>query len=91
MKVLEETGFIAPTPEGAYYTMADYSQLPISQARWDSNRFTEWMVREVGVAVVPGTVFYSLPGYGDHSVRFAFSKKIETLREAGERMARMKS
>jgi aminotransferase len=89
MDVLTEIGFTAPMPEGSYYILADYSQIPIPQAKWDSLRFAEWMVEEIGVAVVPGTVFYSQPGYGDHSVRFAFPKQLETLRAAGERMARM--
>jgi aminotransferase len=44
------------------------------------------MVEEVGIAVVPGTVFYTPPGYGDSSVRFAFPKKLETLRAAQARM-----
>jgi aspartate/methionine/tyrosine aminotransferase len=54
-------------------------------------RFAEWMTAEIGVAVVPGTVFYSQPGYGDHSVRFAFPKKLATLEAASERMAQMLS
>jgi len=91
MGILRETGFLAPGPEGAYYVLADYSQMPIPQAQWDSTRFALWMVKEVGVAVVPGTVFYSLPGHGDRSVRFAFPKKVETLLAAGERMAQMQS
>jgi len=46
-------------------------------------------VETIGVATVPGTVFYSLPGYGDHSVRFAFPKKLTTLEAARERMKQM--
>ncbi|MCJ7739261.1 MAG: aminotransferase class I/II-fold pyridoxal phosphate-dependent enzyme, partial [Anaerolineae bacterium] len=84
MDILRKIGFQAPTPEGSYYVLADYSKVPIPQAEWDSVRFAEWMVEEVGVAVVPGNVFYSVPGYGDRSVRFAFPKKIETLQAAGE-------
>lgn len=91
MGILEELGFQAPTPEGAYYVLADYSQIPIPQAQWDSTRFALWMVKEVGVAVVPGVVFYSLPEYGERSVRFAFPKKLETLRAAGARMAQMRA
>jgi aminotransferase len=89
MGILEEFGFVAPTPEGSYYTLAEYSQVPIPQAEWDSLRFAVWMVENIGVAVVPGSVFYSLPGYGDHSVRFAFPKKLATLRAAADRMAQM--
>lgn len=90
MATLEEVGFSATTPEGAYYTMADYSQIDIPQAQWDSTRFAQWMTTDIGVAVVPGTSFYSLPGYGDKSVRFAFPKKLETLRQANERMMKLK-
>jgi aminotransferase len=48
------------------------------------------MTTEVGVAVVPGTSFYSLPGYGERSIRFAFAKKLETLNKAAERMKKLK-
>jgi len=89
MDILRKIGFEAPTPEGSYYVLADYGKVPIPQAEWDSMRFAEWMVEEVGVAVVPGSVFYSVPGYGDHSVRFAFPKKIATLQAAGEKLKQM--
>jgi aminotransferase len=91
MGVLGEIGFVAPMPEGAYYVLADYSQAPIPQSQWDSTRFAMWMLKEAGVAATPGTVFYSLPGYGKKSVRFAFPKKVETLRAAGERMTQIQS
>lgn len=90
LSVLEEVGFQTIIPEGAYYIMADYTQLDIPQAQWNSTRFAQWMVTDIGVAVVPGTSFYSLPGYGINSVRFAYPKKLTTLDAAGERMARMK-
>jgi aspartate/methionine/tyrosine aminotransferase len=89
MAILDEIGLKAPTPEGAYYVLADYSQVKAPQAEWDSMKFAVWLVEEVGVAVVPGIVFYSLEGYGDHSVRFAFPKKLETLKAAGECLRRM--
>ncbi len=89
MEILNEMGFVAPMPEGAYYVFADYSRLAIPQAQWDSMRFAVWMVEEIGVATVPGTVFYSLPGYGDRSVRFAFPKKLATLEAARDRMKGM--
>jgi aspartate/methionine/tyrosine aminotransferase len=91
MGILDELGFVARHPEGAYYVLADYSQVSAPQAEWDSMRFAKWLVAEVGVAVVPGTVFYTIPGYGEHSVRFAFPKKLETLQAAGERLMRLRS
>ena len=79
------------TPEGAYYVLANYSNIPLVQSEWDSTSFAMWMLKEVGVAVLPGTVFYSLPGHGERCVRLAFPKKLETLRAAGERMVRMQA
>jgi aspartate/methionine/tyrosine aminotransferase len=89
MGYLEEAGFSALTPEGAYYTIADYRSLPVPQANWDGMSFAMWMTTTVGVAVVPMDSFYSVPGYGIGSVRFAFPKKLETLHEAGRRLARI--
>ena len=86
MGILGDIGFRAPEPEGSYYVLADYGQVPAPQAQWKSTRFAIWMVEEVGIAVVPGNVFYSLPGYGERSVRFAFPKMLATLRAAEERM-----
>jgi aminotransferase len=91
MAILDEIGFSAPRPEGAYYVLAHYGQLPVAQAQWDSLSFAEWMVAEIGVAVVPGTVFYSEPGRGDRSVRFAFPKKLTTLQAARERMESLRA
>lgn len=89
MGYLEENGFMANMPEGAYYTMADFSHLDIPQAEWDDVQFALWLTKEIGVAVVPGSKFYSTPGHGAKSVRFAFPKRLETLHEAGARLARM--
>jgi aminotransferase len=91
MAILDEIGFSAPRPEGAYYVLAHYGQLPVPQAQWDSLRFAEWMVEEIGVAVVPGTVFYSEPGRGDRSVRFAFPKQLATLQAARQRMESLRA
>jgi hypothetical protein len=81
MEIVAETGFTTGgTPEGAYYIMAGYED-------WnhpgESNDFALWLAREVGVAVVGGSHFYNTPGLGERQVRFAFAKKLETLRDAG--------
>lgn len=86
MGILEEAGFFAVPPQGAYYVLADYSQIDAPQAEWPCERFARWLTTEIGVAAVGGTNFYSLPGYGEGVVRFAFPKKIETLHEAGRRL-----
>ena len=82
MKILAETGFEANPPQGAYYVMADVSHLD----RGDDVETARFLTADVGVAVVPGSSFFSEPKLGAHLVRFAFCKKLETLEEAGERL-----
>jgi aminotransferase len=44
--------------------------------------FARFLVQDVGIAVVPGSSFYSQPRSGTHQVRFAFPKRMETLERA---------
>jgi aspartate/methionine/tyrosine aminotransferase len=84
MAMLEEAGFQARWPEGAYYVMAEYSAI---QPDMDDVTFAHWLTTEKKVGVVPGTSFYrGHPGLGKGTVRFAFPKKIETLEEASRRL-----
>jgi aminotransferase len=80
--ILDEAGFRASRPQGAYYVMADISHLGFSS----DVEAALHMVEHVGVAVVPGSSFYSRPELGRHVVRFSFCKRMETLRRAGERL-----
>ncbi len=80
IEVLREVGFGVEPPAGAYYVMADIAGFGFP----DDVRFARHMVEDVGVAVVPGSSFFSRPEDGAHLVRFAFCKKLETLKEAGE-------
>ena len=82
LRILEETGFEADPVRGAYYVMADVSHLGLG----DDVEVAHHLTKEVGVAVVPGSSFFSRPELGSHLVRFAFCKKLETLEEAGERL-----
>jgi aspartate/methionine/tyrosine aminotransferase len=88
MAILDAVGFRAVRPEGSYYTMADYTGIAAPQAEWRSDRFARWLTTDVGVAAVAGLNFYTKDSekYGDGIVRFAFAKRIETLREAGRRL-----
>jgi aminotransferase len=81
---LQEGGFRFSAPEGAYYILADFSEL--SDLR--GLEFAHWLAKEVGVATVPGTSFYHDPKMGETLTRFAFCKKTETLERAAERLAR---
>jgi aminotransferase len=46
------------------------------------------MIREIGVAGVPGSSFFREPEH--RFIRFHFAKKEETLRVAGERLLRLR-
>lgn len=69
-------------PQGAYYIMVDVSRFGAK----DDVDFAMRLVREHGVATVPGSSFYSTEGLGKDYARFTFSKRNETLRNAGERL-----
>ncbi|HEY0996000.1 MAG TPA: aminotransferase class I/II-fold pyridoxal phosphate-dependent enzyme [Gemmatimonadaceae bacterium] len=86
VEALTEAGFRFTIPEGAYYILADFSGL----SDRDDVSFAKWMAEEVGVATVPGSSFYSDRALGARLVRFAFCKKFDTLRRAGERLARLR-
>jgi aminotransferase len=86
MSVLNAIGFRAQKPEGAYYVLADYSNVPSKHSKKDSKSFAVWMTEKLRVAVVPGEVFYTIPGYGYKTVRFAFPKQLSTLQAAADRM-----
>jgi aspartate/methionine/tyrosine aminotransferase len=86
LEVLEQSGFKPHPPQGAYYTMADVTHLGFD----DDVAAAQHLVRDVGVAVVPGSSFFSRPDLGRHVVRFSFCKRLETLREAGRRLERLR-
>jgi aspartate/methionine/tyrosine aminotransferase len=85
LPALEGAGFRTFQPAGAYYVMCDISAFG---AR-DDVEFTRFLVREIGVACVPGSSFYSAEGGGSSLVRFCFCKRDDTLLAAAERLARL--
>ncbi|HJU67526.1 MAG TPA: aminotransferase class I/II-fold pyridoxal phosphate-dependent enzyme [Gemmatimonadaceae bacterium] len=87
VRALEEAGFKFSVPEGAYYVLADFSEL----SSLPDDEFARWLTREIGVAPVPGSSFYHDPALGRRLVRFAFCKKLETLERAGERLANVRA
>ena len=80
---LTEAGFRCSRPEGAYYVLADFSDV----SDLPDDEFARWLTREAGVAPVPGSSFFSDPEHGRDLVRFAFCKTEETLEEAAGRLA----
>ena len=87
LPVLETAGFKTFVPDGAYYIMTDIAGFGFS----DDVEFTKHLIREIGVACVPGSSFYSVPERGRQQVRFCFCKKDETLHAAADRLSKLKS
>ena len=85
LDILRSAGFRCFVPSGAYYIMTD-----IGAFGFDSDvEFCRMLVRDVGIAAVPGSSFYSDPAAGRRYVRFAYPKKDDTLAEAARRLARL--
>jgi aminotransferase len=85
---LEKAGFKTFRPDGAYYVMTDISGFGFK----DDIEFTRHLIREVGVACVPGSSFYpDASGLGSQQVRFCFCKKDDTLMQASERLKKLRS
>jgi aminotransferase len=85
LEILERVGFRCYKPRGAYYIMTDIAGFGFP----DDVSFARHLVREIGVAVVPGSSFYSDPADGRQQVRFAFCKTRETLAEASRRLKKL--
>ena len=84
--VLREAGFKCDTPDGAYYVMADISEFGFA----NDIEFTRHLIREIGVAVVPGSSFYENREMGSQMVRFCFCKLDETLEAAAENLQKLR-
>jgi len=77
---LRRTGLRFTEPQGAYYVMVDISPFGF---RTDTEA-AEWLVRDIGVAGVPGSSFFREPEH--RYIRFHFARGEETLLDAGERL-----
>jgi aminotransferase len=85
--VLQKAGFKCSAPDGAYYVMTDISNFGFE----NDIEFTKFLIREIGVTVVPGSSFYHDAELGKNQVRFCFCKKDETLEAAAERLGKLKA
>lgn len=92
-KTLRDVGFDFASPEGAYYIFASYTRNP-ALAVLDSTRAAEYLIKNVGVAAVPGDAFVDakcLPeGQTEQYLRFAFCKSDAVLRTAMQRLRKWK-
>jgi aspartate/methionine/tyrosine aminotransferase len=84
LEILDGAGFLSYPPDGAYYVMTD-----IGRFGEDDVTLAHRMIREIGLATVPGSSFYLEPERGRQQIRFSFPKKMETLRRAADRLKRL--
>ncbi|SFB99891.1 2-keto-4-methylthiobutyrate aminotransferase apoenzyme [Cupriavidus sp. OV038] len=81
---LASTRFKLLPSDGTYFQCVDYSAISdMSEAD-----FSMWLTREIGVAAIPVSAFYSQPRESG-VVRFCFAKKEETLKLALDRLAKI--
>jgi aminotransferase len=85
MGMLERAGLNPMLPKGAYYIMCDISDWGYP----NDVEFSKFLVKDIGVATVPGSSFFSDPKAGKDIIRFTFCKREETLRAAEERLAKL--
>lgn len=81
---LDKIGLKYFMPQGAYYVMVDISQFG-HKSDYD---FAVWLIKNIGVAGVPGSSFFKEDV--NNYIRFHFAKKEETLKEALKRLEKLK-
>jgi len=84
LECLEKANLSYTEPQGAYYVLVDIEKFGSKS----DMEFCKWLIKEIGVAAVPGSSFFreNIQKY----IRFHFAKKEETLIEAGKRLLKLK-
>ncbi|MFA6413960.1 MAG: aminotransferase class I/II-fold pyridoxal phosphate-dependent enzyme [Syntrophales bacterium] len=82
---LSEAGMAPFIPQGAYYVLADVSRIPGDNSKGKAM----YLLRNTGVASVPGSAFYHDEG-GESVVRFCFAKDDPILEDACKRMKKLR-
>jgi aminotransferase len=78
---LQKAGLTPSVPEGAYYVLADVSQLPGSTGK----ERAMYLLDKTGIAGVPGEAFFAGPD-GHRFIRFCFAKTDADLADACRRL-----
>ena len=86
---LDKAGFRTFEPQGAYYILTECAHFLERYGLPDDTAFAMYLIKEVGVATVPGSSFYAHPELGRTKIRFCFPKTDDVLLEAGQRLQRL--
>ncbi len=86
---LDAAGLKHNVPQGSYFVMVDISNfLELDQFKgWTDLEFCEWVIKNIGVAAVPGSSFFREPI--NNLIRFHFARSEEVLDEAIRRLHKM--
>ena len=87
---LDQIGLVHNVPQGTYFVMIDISEyldMPYFHG-WSDLEFCEWMVKNIGLAAVPGSSFFKEEV--NHLIRLHFARSKDTLDEALSRLAKLK-
>ena len=86
---VKAAGFVAYEPKGAYYILTDAAHFLSRYGCRDDHEFAMFLIKEVGVATVPGSSFYAHAELGRTKIRFCFPKTDDMLIEAGRRLQKL--
>ena len=87
---LDRIGLKHNVPQATYFVMVDISEFleqPMFSGYTDLE-FCEWMIREIGVAAVPGSSFFKEPV--NNLIRLHFARQYDTLDEVIRRLGRLR-
>lgn len=89
LKGLDRIGLKHNVPQGTYFVLVDIQEfLDLPQfAGYTDLEFCEWMIRNIGVAAVPGSSFFK--ENVNHLIRLHFAREEKTLDEALERLEKL--
>lgn len=76
MKILDESDLEYHRPEGAYYILVN-----IPSRFKDDKEFTDYLLKKIGLAVLPGSALYHDENIGKQKFRIAYCKSDATLQE----------
>jgi len=107
IQMLKEVNLTPIIPHGSFFILADitnikeerYNRKEFEDGTSDPNtnlrdyKFARFLTKEIGVAVIPPSPFYSVPHKHlvENLTRFCFAKTDETLQKAAERLLKLKS
>lgn len=88
-EALSELGFGVHLPQGAYFIMAEHSEVSRRLGLTTDVELCRWLPEHAGVAAIPPSGFYEHLELGEGFVRFAFCKKMDTIDQAIARLRKV--